>query len=273
MFQFSLSAPASVAGSSAASEVGTVASESAISVDQLVESQVPGEDDEGGEKAGCPVCGEPVNRGKKYCPKHHRAYECLETSHVKKGSEIEAASFWKIFGRRGRKATAKKPALSFIPCDQPLANETLLEFCKMFPDGKETKVGKKRGSMSLVSVANKEGARQSQDDVERRRLYDQELFTNAMKNKRGWTQERAKAEWEKLVASTPEEQKKYGGISGAPLQIPIPPHLLGEQFDENRAGKFDEHAVETRSKAENMTRDEDKFKKLLQATNAGLTFQ
>ena len=62
-----------------------------------------------------------------------------------------------------------------MPCNQPLANETLLEFLNKFPEGKEVKVGKTRGEMLLTSAVNSEGARQSLDDVSRKQLYDQDL--------------------------------------------------------------------------------------------------
>ena len=210
----------SVAGSVAAGSTGDSASGVAstvthFSVQSLMDEQAPEEED--GAKS-CPTCGELVNKGKKYCPKHHRAYECLETSHVKKGTGKEAEAFYAIFGRRARKQSAKKPAVTFVPCDQALANETLLEFLQNFPEGKETKVGKKRGDMKLTSAVSSEGTRQSNDDVARRRLYDQELFVTAMHTMRGWMAEKAMTEWNNLVASTPEELKKYGGARAIPCK-------------------------------------------------------
>ena len=67
--------------------------------------------------------------------------------------------------------------------------------------------------MPLTSAVNTEGSRQSNDDVERARLYDQELFINAMKSMRGWMAEKAQQEWDNLVACTPNDVKTYGGPS------------------------------------------------------------
>ena len=52
--------------------------------------------------------------------------------------------------------------------------------------------------MKLTSAVSSEGTRQSNDDVARRRLYDQELFVTAMHVKRGWMAEKAMEEYHVL---------------------------------------------------------------------------
>ena len=95
------SLPASVAASAVPSTL------SQFSVNSFLEEQLPQGSDEDAECKRCPACGGDVNKGKKYCRKHHRAFGCLETSHVKKGTPQEQEAFYSIFGRRARKATAK----------------------------------------------------------------------------------------------------------------------------------------------------------------------
>ena len=115
MFQFhtdvissGASAVGSVAGSLpayvAASAVSSTVSQ--FSVNSFLEEQLPQGSDEDAECKRCPVCGGGVNKGKKYCPKHHRAFECLETSHVKNGTPQEHEAFFSIFGRRRTKASS-----------------------------------------------------------------------------------------------------------------------------------------------------------------------
>ena len=93
---------------------------------------------------------------------------------------------------------------------------------------------------------------------------DFELFSNNMRAARGWAPHKAKEVWlalEKDLAIGRDEK----GFGQFKLRLVIPPHITGEDFDESRAGRYEDRALETSTKATKMT-EEDKATWLAETT-------
>ncbi len=198
----------------------------------------------------CKCCPEPVAAGAVYCWPHKRAKDNIYKAAMK-GKNKKTQLYLDclaIFGQ-GREA----------PPDEEVANQVLIDYVIEFPEDETEKPQrgsrKPRGQLDLNRYVHRRGSKTSQESVTRYAKLDFELFSNKMKAARGWSLQRSKEEWQRLEgnAAIPRDEL---GIGPSKLRLAIPPALLGEDFEEHRAGSFQERSLETGTKSMSMSGDE-----------------
>ena len=215
-----------------------------------------GANDEPGQ---CKVCEENVQIHAKYCVKHNSAYRCLKNKSFENtkcagtGKFVEtdeSLAFKKIFWWSKRGDT-------FYAGDECKESQVLFEFCKSFPDGKETK-GKARGNGLVLSKfvtaqgSRNERVRQSQDP-----LMDYEAFQIRMEQVRKWKHQRSLQEWDALKAQPESEvDRDNSGPRWSPLRLAIPGWLLAIDCNLNNVITYEDRSFVDETKARQMTEEE-----------------
>ncbi len=69
--------------------------------------------------------------------------------------------------------------------------------------------------------------------------WDKDIFATQMKNLRGWHAANIKSEWAALEVSAPREMKDNCGPVAAPLRLPIPAWMVGEDKTVTEAKQFE----------------------------------
>lgn len=200
----------------------------------------------------CRVCELPKKGKSCYCDKHRRAFECIKREATASSSDEnptpEHENFIRIFGN------AKKVG------NQTVAARVLVDFVERFGDGK-AKSGrtgggasaKKRGFVDLAAYVHSKGARREASSVFTNRKWDWEIFMCEMRNKRQWSVEKSKAEWDKLLNSG--APRDYNGPADAPLRVQVPSWMTGEDADEGRDTLYEDKHLDKQSKLGRMSND------------------
>ena len=73
------------------------------------------------------------------------------------------------------------------------------------------------------------------------------------------------------MAAIPQNANEYKGPANDPLQVLIPPWMLGEEFQEDRHGTYEDKAAVTSTKGEAMGHHDEKYKAFKQSTQQGFS--
>ena len=71
-----------------------------------------------------------------------------------------------------------------------------------------------------------------------------------------WSDDRTDREWQLLEATTPESAKQFGGPVEAPLQLPIPAWLTGEESMTHEVDHFETRQMQTENKAASFSNED-----------------
>ena len=89
------------------------------------------------------------------------------------------------------------------------------------------------------------------------RVQDKGLFKGKLRAMRpDWNDDRLEKEWAYLLSTTDESEKEWGGPADSPLQLPIPPYMIGEQSTMSELDTFETRQVVSESKAVKMDQKE-----------------
>ena len=237
----------------------------------------------------CPVCHEPKKGKKRYCDKHHKAFECIQTSATKPkpGTELKVKKKQKKKQDRAKKKKAAKkgdkvssdgPSSSDLRSDEitvehkafnkvfgfkrhkgepMLQQQVLLKFCDDFPEGSAPK-GKKRGDgFTVTNFVHDQGTRVSKKQVSSKAKWDYEFFCKQMSALRGWPATKAHEKWTEL--DTPENFADNLGEAPFRKRLRIPPNLSGGDRSDSENENFELKAMRTEgNKATKNMKDDDK---------------
>lgn len=207
------------------------------------------------EGVACRLCTEAAAAGSPYCWPHKRTFGWLCKQACKDKTSDLYTDYRNIFGE------GRKP-----PPDQALADRVLIELHEAdLADERKGIAARKKAD--LTRYRHLIGTRHSTDDTAQRRKWDEELFTKQMCNLRGWTKEKAYQHWRKFEQD-PSIKRDFGGVGGA-LRLAIPPNYTGDDFEEDRKGRFEERSVEQATKQAKV--DAETTQKWIADTHAGFS--
>jgi len=147
----------------------------------------------------CPIDGNAVKPGKRYCNSHHTCHDCIRRR-AEKGCDFKAkppviteqmAAYKQIFGDRAN--------MKDFPGDPRLADEIVAKFEEDFPPTQ--KCGKLRGDVDLTQYVLSKGVQKYVDTNSSRPKWDKELFVTQICSLRGWTNAKALATWAEMQAA------------------------------------------------------------------------
>ena len=150
----------------------------------------------------------------------------------------EQIAFNNIFGSKGD------------PGNLEVASTVLEEFVEMFPEAASSgKATARRGDIKLTKYVDSQGSRKSTAAVNRAPLWDKGLFEGKMGTIRPkWSPERVEREWNLISASALPADRGNNGPPEAPLQLRIPPWMIGEEWGEEKQENFQEKRLDTSTK-------------------------
>ena len=207
---------------------------------------------------------------RKYCLPHHRAFECVHGKFVKPLNDkdprvhtdnAEFKAYKAIFGYKKIKVKGA-PAIPAEDGNLEVANDVLEDVIAKNPENENVKGGKggrgqkvkqsRSAGIQLTTFIETQGTKHSHRDITRRPKWDKILFARRMESLRGWTHSRIEAEWTKLDDETPSDKKDRNGDPQAPLRLPIPGWMVGEDAIEDVQENFHAKQVETATGARAM---------------------
>lgn len=111
--------------------------------------------------------------------------------------------------------------------------------------------GRALAPINLSQYVHSTGSRISNNDVQSRYKLDYELFSNKLKTVRGWGPKQIEMEWLRLKSDPQVKKDELGRHhpTYGTLRIYVPPELIGEDFEQDQRGTFEERRVDSTHKA------------------------